>query len=108
MFIFGVNVVAIPIDNVVLVSLGKLMKCVHLILNNSLTGTYIQIVRPRLSQILHGDVGSVEESMVHLKRPSIHIVARKSAEYEESQERVYARDKNSTLAQFDMPKLIGK
>lgn len=108
MFVFGVDVVAIPVNDIVLVLLGELVESVHLVLDDFLPGARLEVVWPCCFEVLAGNLGSVEESMMDSERPGVNVVHREKAERYQNQYCVDSTDENGALAKLDMPELHEK
>lgn len=107
MFVFRVYIVAIPIDNIILIFLCEFVQGVHLVFDDFFAGAGLEVIGPSGCKILTHLIRSVEVPMMNRKRPCIHIIAGENAEGSQNQDSVNATDENGTLAQFDMPERLG-
>ena len=105
MFVFSVNVVAIPVNNIIFIFLRKLMQGVYLVFNDLFPRASLQKICPWGRQVLACYFWSVKVPMVDYEGPWIHIIAGEPAEHQEDHDGVDAADENGTLTQFDVPEL---
>ena len=102
---FSVNVVAIPINNVVFISLSEFMKGVYLILNYFFAGAKLEVIIPGVIDCQRFWFWSLKESMMNCKWPGVHVVSREEGEYKEDQQGVDPADENGALSELNMPEL---
>lgn len=60
----GVDVVAVPLDDVVLIFLREFVQRMHLVLNNLLTGACFEVLIPGCGDVVGFDVGPLKEAVV--------------------------------------------
>jgi len=108
MLILGVNIVAIPVNDIVLVDLSELVEGMNLILYYFLARAGGQVVGPGVREVPALRLGPLEEAMVHLEGPAVHVVRREGAECHKDEDCVYTAYEDGAFAKLDVPEWLGR
>lgn len=106
MLILGVDIVAVPVNDIVLVDLSELVEGMNLILYYFLAGAGGQVVSPSVREVPALHLGPLKEAMVHLEGPAVYVVRREGAERHKDEDCVYAAYEDGAFAKLDVPEWL--
>lgn len=98
-----VNVVSVPLYNIILVFLRELMQRVDLVLDDLFARADFHVVDPGRRDVMRFDIRPLEETVMDCVRPGPSVPDGKDAEYDQPDDNIDSCNDDLALAQDKMP-----